>query len=1008
MKRSSEDTTTVGPLLDRVRRLIKPTDRKIAKTALERVAARAANDGAAGQPYLTLIGGHEQAAAFLSGVFGNSPYLTDLAARDPARLARVLNEDPTAVIAALVAKARAREVGISEPELMRRLRLVKQEAALVIALADLGGVWDAVAVTRALTDIADACLEAAVDFELREAAERSKIRLIDPGNPGQGSGWIVLAMGKQGAHELNYSSDIDLIVFFDHARVRGRLEDPDEAVDLFVRMTKRVVKILQERTVDGYVFRVDLRLRPDPGATPIAMSVDAALQYYESMGQNWERAALIKARPVAGDIAAGKAFLREIRPYIWRKYFDYAAIADVHSIKRQIHAHRGHDEIAVLGHNVKLGRGGIREIEFFVQTQQLIAGGRDPSLRGRGTLDMLAELVRKGWIDTTAREELGEAYLFLRNVEHRIQMVADEQTHLLPEDPKAAERIARMMGFRGLKDFSTAFRLRLETVQRYYMQLFEHSPALSSGAGNLVFTGTEDDPGTLDTLAAMGFTRPADVTAAIRAWHFGRYAATRSTVARERLTELTPALLKALASTRNADAAFLVFDRFVSRLPAGLQIFSMLVSNPRLLSLMTEIMGAAPKLAETMTRRPRVIGAVLEPAFFKTLPGEAELRRRLEISFEEADSYEDMLDRARIFGQEQTFLIGVRVLTGTLSPTEAGAAHAALASVIVSAITERVGDELARVHGRMPGVACAVIAMGKLGGREMTAASDLDLMLLYDDPADADASDGPKPLMAGQYYARLTQRLIAALSAPTAEGSLYDVDFRLRPSGNKGPIATRLSGFQDYQRGEAWTWEHMALTRARVIAGPVGFAARCQAAIQDALIAPRDLAKLRADVVEMRGMIEAEKLTEDIFDIKQHAGGLVDIEFIAQFLMLAHAAEGPDLLSTNTETALRGLAERGFLPRAEADILLPAIRLYQALTQVLRLAHAGPFVPAEAPIGVLELLARAGEVPSFAMLEATLRETLVAVRGSFQRIVGPISKSGADGLSDNSERHGLG
>ena len=985
------DGTTLGEgraLHTRIRVDIRPPDRKTAVTAMARVLERTrSSDG--GADLLALLEAHPATKTFLEGVFANSPHLTELAARDVGRLARILSTDPAATIDALVAATDALAPA-DEAAVMKRLRQVKQEAALACGLADLGGVWDAMAVTGALTRIADATLAATCRFCLREAAARGKIVLPDPADPAVGSGWILLAMGKHGAFELNYSSDVDLIVFFD--RAVARLAEPDEAIDFFVKLTKRMVKIMQERTVDGYVFRVDLRLRPDPGATPIAMSLDAAFQYYESMGQNWERAALIKARACAGDIAAGERFVAEIRPFVWRKYFDYAAIADVHSIKRQIHAHKGHGEIAIAGHNVKLGRGGIREIEFFVQTQQLIAGGRDPSLRGRSTVAMLTRLVETGWIEPRVREELTEAYLFLRNVEHRIQMVADEQTHCLPDDEAGVARIARMMGFAGMKDFAPALRRRLETVQRHYARLFENAPELSSSVGNLVFTGDEDDPGTLDTLSTLGFQRPTDVTAAIRAWHFGRYAATRSTVARERLTELTPTLLATLAETDNADAAFLAFDRLVAKLPAGVQIFSLLVSNPSLLRLLADVMGAAPKLAETIGHRPRVLDALMEPAFFDGVPDRADLDRRLVTSFQDARDYEDRLDRARIFGQEQRFLIGVRVLTGTLSAMQAGQAYATLAGVLVRRLLEAVEDEFARAHGRVAAGVAAVIAMGKLGGREMTASSDLDLMLLYDFDEACEASDGARPLAPGPYYIRLTQRLVAALSAPTGQGLLYEVDFRLRPSGNKGPMATRLSTFEDYHRGEAWTWEAMALTRARVVAGPAPFAERVEAAIREALVRPRDVETLRADVVEMRGLITQEKGTTDPWDIKQIPGGLVDVEFLAQFLMLWHGSADPGLFSTNTAEALDRLVAAGWLTAPDFDDLAPALRLYQGLTQTLRLATDGPFRPETAPRGLLDLLARVGELPDFAVLAAHLVETEATVHAIYQRILGKPKK----------------
>src|SRR5690606_9589321 len=381
------------------------------------------------------------------------------------------------------------------------------------------------------------------DFLLLDADRQGKLKLPDPTNPGHGSGWILLAMGKLGASELNFSSDIDLISFVDPEA--SAVLDPADATDLFSRLTRRMVRMLQDRTEHGYVFRTDLRLRPDPGSTPLAIPVGAALHYYEARGQNWERAAMIKARPVAGDIQAAETFLAELRPYVWRKYMDYAAIADVHSIKRQIHAHKGHGAIAVYGHNDKLAGGGIGEIEFFGQTQHLIAGGRFQELRGRETVAMRAELAANAWITEDARDGLSRQYWFLRRVEHAIQMIADVQTHTLPEDDEGLERVGHMLGFADADSFSTTFRDALHQVERHYAALFEAAPELSSGVGNLVLTGDVDDPDTLQTLQRLGFQRPSDICRVIRTWHFGRYRATRSQEARERLTELTPALLEA-------------------------------------------------------------------------------------------------------------------------------------------------------------------------------------------------------------------------------------------------------------------------------------------------------------------------------------------------------------------------------------------------------------------------------------------------------------------------------
>ena len=973
--------TPPASLLARSRRIIEPIDRAHAEAALARVLERDSAGALA-----AVLAAHQNARPLLEGALGSSPYLTELSARDPARLVRLLETDPDASLARLVEATRGAAKGVTEEaELMRALRRAKQEGALLVALADLSKAWETMEATDALTRLADAALSAAIAFTLREAAAAGKLELYDQRMPERGCGWIFLAMGKEGAYELNYSSDIDIIVLFD--RARARVAEPAEDVDLFVKMTKRVVRILSDITPDGYVFRVDLRLRPDPGATPIAIPLEAAFSYYESMGQNWERAAFIKARAAAGDIPAGEAFLKELAPFVWRKNFDFAAIADVHSIKRQIHAFKGHGEIAALGHDLKLGRGGIREIEFFAQTQQLITGGRNPALRGRATLETLDALVTSGWIEPRVRDDLSEAYLFLRDVEHRIQMVADRQAHILPRDEQDALRIARMTGFATLEEFTRALVARLETVQSHYSHLFESAPQLSSQTGNLVFTGGEDDPGTLETLARLGFAHPKTVTETIRGWHFGRYAATRSTKARERLTELTPALLEALASTENADQAFLAFDRLLAGLPAGVQLFSVLVSNPRLLRLLTAITGAAPKLAATISRRPRVLDAVLEPAFFEQLPGADELAASFERSLAETRSYEEALDAARVFGQEQKFLVGVRILTGALSVAEAGLAYARLAECVIAALLPRVETEFARAHGRIDGGRAAVVALGKLGGREMTAASDLDLMLLYDADPHAE-SDGQRPLAAAAYYARLTQRLIAALSAPMAQGLLYEVDFRLRPSGSKGPLAVSLRAFEHYHAHEAWTWEHMALTRARVVAGPSDFAAKAETAIRAALTRPRDAEKLAADVRDMRARLEREKPAKSLWDLKQAPGGLVDVEFIAQYLELRHAAAHPDALSPTTRIALERLCDRGLLDADAAATLTRAASLYQGVTQLLRLAIDSDFDPAEAPRGLVELLLRAGESPDMKRLEALLAETETKTRALFVSLLG--------------------
>jgi glutamate-ammonia-ligase adenylyltransferase len=924
-------------------------------------------------------------ARFLAAVLDLSVFLREGLRLDPLALERLYAEPVDVRLTALTGEIRALPAvdGLTEADLMRRLRLLKREAHLLIALADLARESDAELSVRRLSALAEAAVAASIDWLALQAHADGKLKLPDPARPGEGSGWIVLGMGKLGAHELNFSSDIDLIVFFDPDA--PAILDRYDAGELFARMTRRLVRILQDRTEHGYVFRTDLRLRPDPGSTPLAIPVEAALNYYEARGQNWERAAMIKARPVAGDLKAGEAFLHELQPYVWRKYLDYAAIADIHSIKRQIHAHKGHADIAVLGHNVKLGRGGIREIEFFVQTQQLIAGGRFPELRGRETLAMLGRLAERGWITKAAADAMARQYRFLRDVEHALQMVADEQTHTLPSEESELERIALMRGFADAGAFSKAFRDALHQVEKHYAALFEAAPELSAQKGNLVFTGDVDDPGTIETLASLGFARPSDITRIIRTWHYGRYRATRSAEARERLTELTPALLEAFGRTRRADEALVRFDEFLAGLPAGIQLFSLLQSNPGLLRLVATIMGAAPRLAGIITRRPHVFDGLLDPLLMAELPSKAYLGDRLSALLDGAGGHEDKLDRLRIFAAEQKFLIGIRLLSGAIDATRAGKAFSDLADLTIGAALDAVVDEFALRHGKVKGGRIVILGMGKLGSRELTAGSDVDLILLYDHDPKAEWSDGDKPLAPAHYFARLTQRLIAAVSAPTAEGVLYELDLRLRPSGNKGPVATHLESFGRYQREQAWTWEHMALTRARIVAGDEKLAAKVEDEISAVLAMPRDAKKIRREAAEMRDLIAKEKPAENAWDLKLIPGGLIDLEFIAQVATLTGKVEAPGRL-TSTAAALAALSPDFAAPSLREE-LVGAHGLYQALTQVIRLCLTGPLEPDDIPPGLADLMLGATDLPDMAVLSAHVAETARKAKQGFDLLL---------------------
>ena len=925
----------------------------------------------------------------LLGIAEASPYLFDLLRADPDRAVRLLRCDPDAHLAALIERTSCAVVdAASEADAMQQLRRMKSEAALLIALCDIGGVWPVMRLTQALTDLAIASVQSALRYLLRQETARGRLLTrAEADNAEDGSGMVVLAMGKMGAGELNYSSDIDLIVFFDSAATT--LAPDIEPQPFFVRVTQVLSRLLQQRTGDGYVFRVDLRLRPDPASTPVAISIASALHYYEREGRTWERAAMIKARPCAGDTKAGEALVADLAPFVWRKHLDFAALADVHDMKRQMQTFRGQSEIAVEGHNVKVGRGGIREIEFFVQTQQLIAGGRHPELRVRSTLEALNVLASSNWITFAARDELSAAYLYLRRVEHRLQMVADEQTHALPEDIEAVERFARFLGYDSRAAFATDLLGHLNCVQGHYGRLFEGDPAGTAKLPEIDYGKGPEDPRLMEHLGKLGFRKPIMVAQAVRQWMAGEYRVLRLESTRQAFVEFVPALIDGLAHAEEPDNAVIAFDRLLQALQRGGRLISLLNQNQDLVALVALVLGAAPRLGDMLARQPQIMDGLIDPRFFGAMPDQRELSARLAATLAEADSYEEFLDRLRLFGQESLFLIGTRILSGTVSAPQASVAFADVAEGIVSTLHGLVTDQFATQHGRIQGQETAILAMGKLGSREMTASSDLDLILIYDFDHERPDSDGPRPLHGAQYFARLTQRLISASTTRTNYGVLYDVDMRLRPSGRAGPLASRLDSFAAYQDREAWTWEHMALTRARVISSSPQFRREIEQIIRAVLTRSRERRVITSDVAEMRRAIAAEKGEDDIWDLKHAKGGMVDIEFIAQYLQLVHAAERPEILNVNTLVVLDNAAHLGVLPPSAVEVLRPAARLYHDLTQILRLCVSASFHPETAGEDLLRVLTRAGDAPDFSSLEARVRETQTEVRRVFRSLIRP-------------------
>lgn len=908
----------------------------------------------------------------LATLLATAPYLAELADRHADWLPGAM-AGPDGALAAVLGEIRAAgPVAADETAIAPILRNGKGRIALLAAAAEVTGAWTTAQSTAALSDLADAALDAGLDVLMRRAAEKGDVA-ADHASAAR-SGLAIFALGKHGGRELNYSSDIDIVAFFDPGQ--GALTNPAECTRIYSRIVQRLAALMQDRTADGYVFRTDLRLRPDPGSTPMALSIDAALTYYEGRGQNWERAAWIKARPCAGDIRVGEAFLAELAPYVWRKHLDFATIADIQAMKRQINISKNVGDIRVEGHNVKLGLGGIREIEFFTQTQQLIAGGRDRSLRVRPTTQALAALAAANWISAETAQNLTTTYWFLRGVENRLQMLRDEQTHTMPEGAAEVAAIARLMDAPDLPAFEKRYRDALTLVVNYYSELFTEGETLGSLEGNLVFTGSDDDPGTLETLSNMGFKDPSKVSATIRKWHYGSYAATRAAAARAHLTELLPALLKTIANAGNADEAMDRFDNFLSRLPSGVQLFALLRQHENLRTLLVALMASSPRMAEAVIHRAHVMDALIDPAFADDVRRRQLLVRKVGDFLDEARDYQDLIDRARIIGQEQKFLIAAGLLSGSITAERAGEQYTALAETLLGHLFVAVRAEFAKRHGTILGASAALLAFGKMASREMTVSSDLDFILLYDATGEAEESDGEKPLALNQYFTRLTQRLVAAITSPTSEGVLYEADMRLRPSGNAGPLATSLPGFIQYHHDNAWTWEHLALSRARVIASDGGLDQRIEDALQEILGRPRDVAKTIEDVSAMRALMARERPPRHPFDLKLANGGLVDLEFIAQSAQLvARARIGAPHAST-AEVLLK-LGRLGLVP--EGERLSEIHRLYSTVLQTMSAALADPFKDEGWTDAFRELLAQRTNSPTFERLAADIKDMQVEV-----------------------------
>jgi glutamate-ammonia-ligase adenylyltransferase len=832
---------------------------------------------------------------------------------------------------------RARRAGEDAPDLAAALRREREALSAALAIADLAGLLPLESLSEALSDLADRTLDRALRAAIEERTPGAEPR-----------GFAVIALGKHGSRELNYSSDIDPIFLFDPATLP--LRPREEAGPAAVRIGQRIVELLQKPSADGFAFRVDLRLRPSPEITPIALSVGAAVSHYESSALPWERAAFIRARFAAGDVSLGRYFLDAIHPFVWRRSLDFGAVGEIRAITRRIRDHYAERQALGPGFDLKRGRGGIREIEFYAQILQLIHGGRDPALRAPATLDALAALAAAGHVPPEEGEDLAGAYRLLRTIEHRLQMVEDRQTHRLPNDPAAIDNVARLHGLAGGEALIALLARPVARAASLYDAL-----AGESGEDRLPL-GAEP----LDLwLDRAGFAEPAEARTRIERWRTGKARSLRSHEAREAFEAMLPVLIGRFGRAPDPIGAINRFDDIVERLPSGVNFYRLLEARPALADHVASILSHAPALADQLARRPELLDGLIDARALEMVPNVAALVDEFGRTERDGEDYQQLLDRVRRRVNERRFALGVQLILARADPIDAAAGYARVAEAAIEVLAGAAIAEFERVHGRIAGAELILLGLGRLGGEALTHASDLDLVTLFSGNRDS-TSDGARPLRATDYFNRLAPRVAAALSVATAAGPLYEVDTRLRPSGTDGMLAVSLDAFAEYQKDQAWTWEHMALLRARPVYGSAAGRAALASIVAETLRRPRDPARTLADAVRMRAEIAAHKPPRGPLDIKHGPGGLIDLEFALHLLQLRRRVG----LDPRLEAAATALAEAKLIP---ADIV-ESLRLLTRLLVMFRLV--APRVEAVPPATRPLVAAACGHVDWEALLAA--------------------------------------
>lgn len=902
-----------------------------------------------------------EAASLADTIFGHSPFLAAIARRAPEFAHSVLTHSKKSdfedhfenILSALAAPRPATE---TDEAFDAGLRQAKARVAFLVACADVSRAWPLEDVTAALSRFANLSLSLALARAVHKRWRTGEL-MPPPGFANeqdteishvQDCGYFMLGLGKLGGNELNYSSDIDLVALYDPRKMtyQGRRT----LSDCCIKITQDIVRHMDMRSMYGYVFRVDLRLRPDPGATPVALTVDAAMSYYHSIAVNWERAAMIKASFAAGDEGAANEYLAELKPWVWRRNIDYVALQDIAAIKNQINRHHDTDHMGFYGYDVKLGRGGIREIEFYAQINQLLHGGRAPGLHTKSTLKAIEELVDMDLVSAEDATVLRAAYRFLRTVEHRLQMTNDEQTHRLPEQQVNMQRAASFMGYGSIEAFKADLEQHTAAVSALYDALLpEHSDTSASPMSEAELKKSLLDSGFEDTDASY---------ALIEGWQYGRYRALKTERARRLLWQCIPALLDAYAQSPSPDTAIIRFDQFLSTLPSGVQLFSMLQANPALLGLLARVTSLAPALSSILAKHPTLWDAVISAQFYEPVSDTDTLKDELMEQLGVCRDFQDVLDYTRRFAAEYHFRTGVHLLQALAGASETGKNLSCVADAVLQTLIPAVERQFADKHGTFGTnhSGLSVLALGKYGGQELTHTSDLDIVFIYDTSAEHQFSDGEKPLSPSVYYSRLAQHVLTAVTALTPEGRLFDVDTRLRPSGTQGPVACSLSAFAEYYSNSAWTWEFLALTRARVIYTNDTTRQKLEATVEDALIASPIGEKLQVDAAEMREKLRDQFYKGNPWDVKHAPGGLVDIEFTYQYLALKHK-DALLPLPTGVPECLDALETNGFLTSKNCRTLKNGYKFQRYIQSLVRLSlEKLPETEQDIPTGLLQIM----------------------------------------------------